>query len=511
MLVEELVTKLGLEVDSKALSVLEKFRSSITGGLLGISTLVGGLSGAFAAMVHSVAMTGDEVDTTATALGTTAQALQEYQHAAEMSDVSNESLATSLKFVTKNAVEAANGGKEAAEAFAGIGIRDAEGKIKKPTELLRSAFDVLRQMPNESERNARAIKIFGRSGLDIVPMFTKTNAQLDAFIQEAHDLGLVLSDDVVAAGSDFDDAMKRVQGSIRGLRNTFAGPFVRKFADALAALVPLIVKLQPLAKDLSDAFMDLGKRLSLFFKVVLSMVSAVRESTGIFGEWVTSIVGSVKWLKIIEAALIGMGVVFVAVAAQAIGAWLAAAAPFVLLAALIGLITDDIFNFIAGNDSLIGRIVKWADAIGDPDEHPVVKMLRKALALLLDFTDPAHWNAFKNAAGDAVDYVNEKIRAALGFAKNNQGQLSGNVFGQGVLPYIKPPANFSGGQIYSPGPNFSAEHAPAPNHSGPVVNITVNGTHLSGEELQSRIKTGAQEALDASYSKSYSAASGGEH
>jgi hypothetical protein len=178
---------------------------------------------------------------------------------------------------------------------------------------------------------------------------------------------------------------------------------------------------------------------------------------------------------------------------------------------------------------MIGRLQKWAEAIGDPNEHPVVKFLRSALALLLNLTDPAHWENFKKAAGDAVDFVSEKIRVALGgrrFTKNDQGYLvpeggeapstpeQGGVFGQGGLldqlglhrggyesavsrGLVKPIPAGTGGANFTPGAGGTATV---------TNNITINGSGLSAEQLQSTV----EDALNASYSKALPAVSGGE-
>jgi len=528
MVVEELVTKLGLEVDSNALATLEKFRNAVVGGLSTMNIAAIGVAGAFLGMVHSVAAAGDAIANTAEKLGVSTTALQELKFAADQSDVTFDALATGLKFVSKNAAEAASGSEEAAKSFAGIAIRNANGQLKTADELLLSVTDRFTEIKDPIKQTDLAIKLFGRSGTELIPMLKQGRKGIEEFISDAYDLGVVLDKDVIEASDRFDRQLKRLRDSFIGLRNTFAGPFVGNFADLMKDAADEIKKARDFVRSLSLAFKDLGSRLG-------GMVGIVRNIAAAFKGWFQDtgagkVLDLVKGFKILEAVMIGLGVIAAVTAAETIASWLAAAAPFILLGALIGFIVDDIYNFIKGNDSLIGRIQKWAEAVGPPNEHPIVKMLRTALALLMDLSNPKHWQNFKDAAGDAVDFISEKIRLALGgkkFVKNSRGIYmpedaevpstpeQGGVFGQGGLldtlgfkrkgyeeavskGYIRE----ANGPQTAPGIHLQAP----PASFAPVTTININGSHLSGEELQSRV----EDALNASYSKALPAVSGGE-
>lgn len=531
MIVEELVTKLGLEVDSGALATLEKFRNAVAGGLSTLTAAAVGLGAAFVGIVGSTAHAADSMGDMADKLGVNAQALQELRVAAELGDVSFESLATGLKFVAKNAAEAAHGSTEAADAFKGIATHDANGKLKTADELLMSVAKRFETVTQPAEQTRLAMKLFGKSGADLIPLLKRGAAGILEFRKEAQELGVVFGDEALKNADDFGREMVRVKFALEGLRNTFATPFLGAFVEGVRLLVKGFKAARPAIAEVSAGFKDAGQRMG-------GMLGIVKQGINLFGEWfgdssLGKILGQVKVIKILEAVLIGLGVIFVATAAQAIGAWLAAAAPFILLGALIGFIVDDIYNFIKGNDSLIGRIQKWAEAIGEPDEHPLVRMLRKALGLLMDVTNPKRWDEFKEAAGGAVDFVSEKIRLALGgkkFTKTNPyayGQLvpedykpaepeQGGIFGQGGLfdRFGFQRRGFEdavrSGAATEPGMNKggpSGIHLQAPAASfAPVNNITVNASGMTPEQGQKMV----EDALNASYSKAMPAVSGGE-
>jgi hypothetical protein len=268
---------------------------------------------------------------------------------------------------------------------------------------------------NPAEQTRLAMKLLGRSGAELIPFLKRGADGIAAFRKEAQELGVVFGDEALKQADDFGREMVRVKFALEGLRNTFAVPFLGAFVEGVRLLVKGLKAARPTIFQISDAFRDAGTRMG-------GMLDIMRRGIQLFSDWfsdttVGRILAQMKGFKALEAVLIGLGVVFVAVAAQALGAWLVAAGPFILLAALIGLIVDDIYNFIKGNDSLIGRIERWANAIGDPDEHPITKFLRTGVALLMDLTDPAHWARFAKAAAGAAAHVTDSIRGALGLRK----------------------------------------------------------------------------------------------
>lgn len=414
MVVEELVSVLGLEIGSGALATLDKFVATVQGGLATLAGMGAVAAGAFVGIVASVAHLGDELDMTADQLSMNVTRLQELKYAADQSDVSFGALTTGLKFLSKNAAEAAAGGKEAMEAFAGIELRDGNGKLKSPDELLRSVVEKFQTMPDAVTRTNRAMKLFGRSGTEIMPMLKQGNAQLDKFIDDAYELGVILDEETIAASGRFDQQLKRLRDSIIGLRNDIGAPFVGAFADGMKATVELIKGLRPGIKLLVAAIKDMGARIASTVKNVFEFTKAIKAAFD--GSVVARILAGIDGLKLFEASIIGLGAVMVATGLSAAASWLLAVAPFLALSILIGLIIDDVNTFIEGGDSMLGRLQKWAEFM-NPDDSPMIRFWKSLVALLMDFTDPKHWARFKQAAKDAIDDIGETIRLKLGGKK----------------------------------------------------------------------------------------------
>ena len=517
MIVEELVTRLGIEVDTGALAVLEKFRSGVSNALMGLAAVAAGVGTAFVGAVSHAAHAADEMGDLAEKLGVNAEALQELRVAAELSDVSFESLTTGMKFLAKNAAEAAHGSAEAADAFKGIVTKDAKGQLLTADALLMNVAKRFESIKDPAEKMRLAMKLGGRGGAELIPMLNRGAEGIAAFRKEAQEMGVVFGQEALEQADEFGRELVRVKFAMKGLRNTFAVPFFKVFVNGVKLLVSVLKQLRPAITDISKGFADAGARMASVFGGIARTITVIRNASGVFGDWLSHIFGGVQWIKVLEATLIGLGVVFVATAAAAIGAWLAAAAPFILLSALIGFIVDDIRAFIQGGDSVIGRIQKWADAVGDPNEHPIVKMLRKSVSLMMDFTDEKHWR-------DWEDTIIEIIKRIVGMLPG--GSFLANAVTKGIEVRNKvedylyesrdssPARNFTAGSPYGlmRGGGYFRSSAPAPettnnvHHNTPNVtnNFVMQVTH-SVEETQQAI----DRALSSHYSNAMPATSGG--
>lgn len=539
MIVEELISKLGLQIDPEAFKTLSEFQEAIHHGLHGITVAAGAAAVAFAALIGETAEAAQQMGHTADTLGENVVRLQELKYAADRNEVSFESLTSGLGFLNKNAREAAEGNKELRAAFGDIKLHGADGKIRGASDLLEDLADRMSKLPDAATRTNYAMKLLGRGGRELIPMLQSSD-KLRELIDESHKFGNIFTEEDVKNAREFDEGIKDVRDSLLGLRNGFATQFFEELSPALRALGRFLISLRPYVVKFGLAIRQVAAEFWAVTKPVRMLAGYLADLFN--GSVIAKFLKGLDTFSALKALMLGAAVVagilaaeFVWSAATAIAAWVAAAAPFILLAGLIGLIVDDIYNFIEGNDSMIGRLQKWGEAIGDPDEHPLIKFLRKALALIFDVTDPKHWEQFKEAAGDAVDFLSEKIRLALGGKKfvkvgalrvaedmlNADGTVKapeapqqGGVFGQnGLLDKLGfHRGGFDSVSAYAPqtapgihlqGPNFT----PGPAAPASVTNhITINGSNLSPEQLQSSVEN----ALNASYSNAQAATSGGE-
>jgi len=166
-------------------------------------------------------------------LGVSTEALSALGYAAEQSGSSMEGLQTGLRFLNRNLVEAQQGSKEMATTLRQFGITaldDTESALAK----LADAFAA---MPNGAQKTADAIKIFGRSGAELIPLLNEGSAGLAKFRAEAERLGIVVSGPAAQAADDFNDRMNTLGKSISAVGIAIANeilPVLGRMANAMA-------------------------------------------------------------------------------------------------------------------------------------------------------------------------------------------------------------------------------------------------------------------------------------
>jgi len=184
-----------------------------------------GAAAGLAVLVKKEADAADAIGKNSRKLGISVELYQRLGHAAELSGLTMDKLIPGLKRLSAAAYDAANGSKESEDAFAqlGITVKDAGGNLKDTEGLLWEAFTALGQVENNTLKVALAQKVFGRSGVDLLPMLSKGADGLAAMMAEADKLGIVMNTKTITAAEDFNDMLLRVKQGLRGVTQGIAG------------------------------------------------------------------------------------------------------------------------------------------------------------------------------------------------------------------------------------------------------------------------------------------------
>lgn len=253
---------------------------------------------------------GDEILTLQSTTGLNTDTLQEYKYMADLVDVSLDTVAGSLSKLTRSMSSAKGGTGEAAEAFKelGVAITDENGNLRDTNDVFNEALTALGKIDNETERDAKAMKIFGKSAQELNPLIKTGADKLNELRKEAHDTGYVLSGSALNALGKQQDAMDRLDRKAEALKNTFASklapgiesamnrmsdtmdnPRVQRGLDLVATGIGNIIdSAASLASDvltgLFDIF-DLGDvRLRTFSDDELALAASIDEARAAYEE-----------------------------------------------------------------------------------------------------------------------------------------------------------------------------------------------------------------------------------
>ena len=207
----------------------------------------------------------DEVNTVAAQTGLTTDQVQQFQYQADMVDVSLETITGSMAKLTKNMGTAQGGTGDAADAFKALGIEitNADGSLRNNQDVFNEAIDALGKMENETQRDAYAMQIFGKSAQDLNPLILAGSDTLNQFAKDAKDSGYILSGDALTALNDYQDSLDKIAKQKDALSNAIgvaAAPAFKVFTDgaddALKALTKLIngdISAEDFAAQIGDA------------------------------------------------------------------------------------------------------------------------------------------------------------------------------------------------------------------------------------------------------------------
>lgn len=219
-------------VDSRLAGITKSLKTFA--GFAGFATIAAGVG----SLTKSLVDLGSELQDASDKLGVSAETLQSLKFAAEQTGASFESLQTALIFNAKLTTEAAQGSKQAVEAFRQLGI-DAKKFADIPMDRrLAVIAEQLASIQNPGDRAALAVKALGRGAADLLPLLNQGAAGLAAWDKQARATNSILSNEQVKALDDAGDAWE-----------AFLLRLKVKGAPILVGTINLIEKMGKAAKD----------------------------------------------------------------------------------------------------------------------------------------------------------------------------------------------------------------------------------------------------------------------
>lgn len=237
------------------------------GPLLGISGVVSGAG--LALLVRESLSAAEAVQDLADRAGVSAEFLQEMRYAASQSGAETRDFDDSISRLNRRLglfqQHLASGTGEAgpaAQAFRALGLegRIASGELADAESVFREVVRALSDMESESRRSALASQLFGEdSGPRLASMLARGEEGISSLTARARELGLVLTDEMIAKGAEASDQMETL-GMV--LRTNLHGAIIEN-ADEIAQMAEAFTDALPgmieLATELAEAFARTGE------------------------------------------------------------------------------------------------------------------------------------------------------------------------------------------------------------------------------------------------------------
>ena len=209
----------GSKFGSKFASALKGAGVAIGASLAAATGAAIGTGKAFVNATQETAKYGDMVDKTAQKLGLSNDAFQSYDYVLNLAGTDMQSMTTGLKTLTNKLDDAKNGSEDAQAMFAALGISMDDLATMSREDIFKETIKGFQGLEDTTERAALANDLFGKSGQNLTPVFNMTAEETEELINQAHEYGMVMSDEAVSASADYVDAMTTLDRTMSGLKN----------------------------------------------------------------------------------------------------------------------------------------------------------------------------------------------------------------------------------------------------------------------------------------------------
>lgn len=253
----------------------------------GISTAAGGIATALVGLGYKAVTSADDLATLAQQTGLSVEELQKMQYATDFVDVSLDDMTSALK-KTKSAM---TGHDELWESL-GISVKDADGNMRDASAVFYESLDALSKIENETERDQKAMELFGKSADQLAGIIDDGGKGLKEYGEEAEELGIVLGKDTVDGLAELNSELDRV-------KKLAAGSLGKLGATVAKSLAPALQKVSGLMDKVSEKLSKLTPQQTETILKIVGIVAAIAPALKVGGKLikvigsVTSVIGTV--------------------------------------------------------------------------------------------------------------------------------------------------------------------------------------------------------------------------
>ena len=213
-------------------------------------------------MSNEVAAAGDSIDKTSQKIGISAESYQEWGYVFERCGANVDNLQAGMKTLSGVITEAANGSDKAKAKLAAVGLTLDDLNGKSQDEQLSIVIAKLQEMKSGAERTAAASGLLGKSAVDMAAVLNTSAEDTQALKDEAHEYGMIMSNEAVAASATFEDSLTKMNHTITGLKNNMIGALLPSITLVMDAVTDLIAGKENAGQAMDEAMTSLGNTLN---------------------------------------------------------------------------------------------------------------------------------------------------------------------------------------------------------------------------------------------------------
>ena len=298
------VGNVNLRAASEQVKELGEKLESAGQALMPLSAAGAAVAGGIGALAYKSGQAADDINTLSKVTGISTSELQKYNAAADLVDVSTEAIAKSHMKLSKNMASAANGSKAQAEAFAklGVNVTNADGSLRDSDAVFQDVITALGGMKNETERDALAMQLMGKSAMELNPLIEDQGETYKNVADTLAKYNLDFVDqETLDKANEFNDQLDMM----KVLGTTALSVVGAQLAEYLA---PALEKVAGWVGTLAEWLSELDPRVLTVIGVIGALVAAIAPVLIILGKiafGISSIMSLMSTLGVSFTALMG--------------------------------------------------------------------------------------------------------------------------------------------------------------------------------------------------------------
>lgn len=261
-------------------------------GMVGVGAAAWGLQ----SRIGDLAGVADEAAQT----GLSGEFLQKLEFAADQSGVSAETLTQSVKKLTVTIGQASSGNAEATRTLKEFGLTAKDLQSLSPEQQFLKIADKISQIPTAAGRASAAVKVFGKSGIEMTGLFAGGLDDITKLMQDARDIGIGLDDEQLARVAAADDSLQKMYASIGAMVDQVAvglAPAFEKVGEEITGLVGPVTNLFDTFNNMDDRWKWLGDTMVASFDVAIEKVKS--NWRDMLADMKNEVIGKAKFLETI--------------------------------------------------------------------------------------------------------------------------------------------------------------------------------------------------------------------
>ena len=268
----------------------------------GISTAAAALAASIGALTVKSGQWADDLNTMSKRYSIGTKDLQMYAAAAELVDTDVEAIAKSHVKLEKTMLTASKGTGSAADAFAALGVQvtNADGSLRDGDQVWQETIKALGQMENETERDAYAMTLMGRSASELNPLIEDGG---EAYQRLAETMAKY---DLEFVDQEMLDNANAFQDSLDTIKSIGLVAFQQLGTQLAAYLAPAMEKVVDVVGRLANWFSQLSPRTQAIIGGIAAVVAVVAPLLIGLGKVSFAISSIISLVAVIGPAIAGV-------------------------------------------------------------------------------------------------------------------------------------------------------------------------------------------------------------